>query len=256
MQNKYPLLKQINNDAYNALNISEKLVIAGPCSVENYESLLEEANFLLNNGIKYLRAGAYKPRTSVHDFQGLGYEGLQILKRVKDETGIKIVTEIPDSSLINEFDFVDIIQVGARNMQNFSLLKALGATNKPIILKRGFGNTIDEWLSAAEYIVSQGNKNIILCERGIKTFESATRNTLDISSVAIIKEYLNIPVIVDPSHAAGRTDIILPLSKASLAVGADGLIIEVHYDPIKSYSDSQQALSFESFKNLISELKL
>lgn len=256
MQNKYPLLKQINNDAFKSLNISNKLVIAGPCAVENYESLLNEAKFLLENNISYLRAGAYKPRTSVHDFQGLGYEGIEILRKVKNETGIKIVTEIPDASHIDEFDFVDIIQVGARNMQNFSLLKALGSTNKPIILKRGFGNTIDEWLCAAEYIVSEGNPNVILCERGIKTFETATRNTLDISSIAIIKEFLNIPVIADPSHSAGRTDIILPLSKASLAAGADGLIIEVHPDPSKSYSDSFQALDYDSFKNLLSQLKL
>lgn len=254
MQNKYPLLKQINNDAFKMLNISNKLIIAGPCAVEDYESLLKEANFLLENKIEYLRAGAFKPRTSVHDFQGLGQDGLSILKRIKEETGIKIVTEIPDATLINDFDFVDIIQVGARNMQNFSLLKALGATNKPIILKRGFGNTIDEWLSAAEYIVSEGNKNVILCERGIKTFENATRNTLDISSVAIAKTQLNIPVIVDPSHAAGRTDIIIPLSKASLAVGADGLIIEVHFDPANSYSDSVQSLNFEEFKSLLKEL--
>lgn len=256
MQNKYTLLKQIDYDAFKTLEVTNKLIIAGPCAVESYDSLLEVAKFLIANNIHYLRAGAFKPRTSVYDFQGLGIEGLAILKRIKEETGIKIVTEIPDLNLINEFDFVDIIQVGARNMQNFSLLKALGKINKPVILKRGFGNTIDEWLCAAEYIISGGNKNVILCERGIKTFETATRNTLDISSVAIIKAYFNIPVIVDPSHASGRTDIIAPLSKASIAAGADGLLIEVHSNPTLSLSDSFQALDFESFNKLISTLKL
>ena len=170
------------------------------------------------------------------------------------KTGIKIVTEITDSSYLNKYDFVDIIQIGARNMQNFSLLSELGKTKKPIILKRGFGNTLDEWLRAAEYIVAQGNPNIILCERGIKTFENSTRNTLDISSVALIKEYLNVPVIIDPSHSAGRADIIPALSKAGIAVGADGLIIEVHHNPKKSISDSQQALDYETFIKLINNI--
>lgn len=256
MQNKYPLLKNINNNALKALNIKERFIIAGPCAVEDYQSTLDIAKFLLKNNISFLRAGAFKPRTSVHDFQGLGLDGLEILKRVKEETGIKIVTEITDSSYLPHYDFVDIIQIGARNMQNFSLLSELGKTKKPIILKRGFGNTLDEWLRAAEYIVAQGNPNIILCERGIKTFENSTRNTLDISSVALIKEYLNVPVIIDPSHSAGRADIIPALSKASIAVGADGLIIEVHHNPKKSISDSQQALDYETFIKLLNELKL
>lgn len=254
MQNKYPLLKNINNNALKSLRIHEHLIIAGPCAVEDYQSTLEMAKFLLKNNIQFLRAGAFKPRTSVHDFQGLGLDGLEILKRVKEETGIKIVTEITDSSYLPHFDFVDIIQIGARNMQNFSLLSELGKTKKPIILKRGFGNTLDEWLRAAEYIVAQGNPNIILCERGIKTFENSTRNTLDISSVALIKEYLNVPVIIDPSHSAGRADIIPALSKAGIAVGADGLIIEVHHNPKKSISDSQQALDYETFIKLINNL--
>lgn len=256
MQNKYPLLKNINNNALKNLNTKEHLIIAGPCAVEDYQSTLDIAKFLLKNNITFLRAGAFKPRTSVHDFQGLGIEGLEILKRVKEETGIKIVTEITDSSYLPYYDFVDIIQIGARNMQNFSLLSELGKTKKPIILKRGFGNTLDEWLRAAEYIVAQGNPNIILCERGIKTFENSTRNTLDISSVALIKEYLNVPVIIDPSHSAGRADIIPALSKASIAVGADGLIIEVHHNPKKSISDSQQALDYETFIKLMNTLKL
>lgn len=254
MQNKYPLLKNINNNALKSLHINNKLIIAGPCAVEDYQSTLEIAKFLLKNNVKFLRAGAFKPRTSVHDFQGLGLEGLEILRKVKEETGIKIVTEITDSSYLNNYDFVDIIQIGARNMQNFSLLSELGKTKKPIILKRGFGNTLDEWLRAAEYIVAQGNPNIILCERGIKTFENSTRNTLDISSVALIKEYLNVPVIIDPSHSAGRADIIPALSKAGIAVGADGLIIEVHHNPKKSISDSQQALDYETFIKLINNI--
>lgn len=254
MQNKYPLLKNINYNALKSLKIHNKLIIAGPCAVEDYQSTLDVAKFLLKNNIQFLRAGAFKPRTSVHDFQGLGLEGLEILKRIKEETGIKIVTEITDSSYLSHYDFVDIIQIGARNMQNFSLLSELGKTKKPIILKRGFGNTLDEWLRAAEYIVAQGNPNIILCERGIKTFENSTRNTLDISSVALIKEYLNVPVIVDPSHSAGRADIIPALSKAGIAVGADGLIIEVHHNPKKSISDSQQALDYETFIKLINNL--
>lgn len=254
MQNNYPLLKNINNNAFKTLGIKDLLVIAGPCAVENYQQILEVANFLIDNNVYYLRAGAFKPRTSVHDFQGLGLDGLEILKKVKAETGIKIVTEITDSSYLSHYDFVDIIQVGARNMQNFSLLSELGKTKKPIILKRGFGNTLDEWLRAAEYIVAQGNPNVILCERGIKTFENSTRNTLDISSVALIKEYLNIPVIVDPSHSAGRADIIPALSKASIAVGANGLIIEVHPNPKKSISDSSQALDFTTFKKVLKDI--
>lgn len=256
MQNNYPLLKNINNNALKALNIKDLLIIAGPCAVEDYQKTLDVANFLLSHNIKFLRAGAFKPRTSVHDFQGLGLEGLEILKKVKEETGIKIVTEITDSSYLKYYDFVDIIQIGARNMQNFSLLSEIGKTKKPVILKRGFGNTLDEWLRAAEYIMAQGNPNIILCERGIKTFENSTRNTLDISSVALIKEYLNVPVIVDPSHSAGRADIIPALSKASIAVGANGLIIEVHQNPKKSISDSQQALDFNTFTKLLNDIKL
>lgn len=256
MQNKYPLLKNINNNAFKTLKVTDHLIIAGPCAVENYHQVLDTAKFLLANNIHYLRAGAFKPRTSVHDFQGLGLEGLEILKKVKEETGIRIVTEITDSSYLSSYEFVDIIQIGARNMQNFSLLSELGKTKKPIILKRGFGNTLDEWLRAAEYIVAQGNPNIILCERGIKTFENSTRNTLDISSVALIKEYLNVPVIVDPSHSSGRADIIPALSKASIAVGADGLIIEVHPNPKKSISDSQQAIDYDTFKKILNTIKL
>lgn len=229
-------------------------VIAGPCSVETEEQVISIAKDVKKAGARLLRGGAFKPRTSPYSFQGLGEQGLEILKTAKKETGLPIVTELMDIRQLQYFDDVDVIQIGARNMQNFSLLSELGKTKKPIILKRGFGNTLDEWLRAAEYIVAQGNPNIILCERGIKTFENSTRNTLDISSVALIKEYLNVPVIIDPSHSAGRADIIPALSKAGIAVGADGLIIEVHHNPKKSISDSQQALDYETFIKLINNI--
>lgn len=230
-------------------------LIAGPCAVEDEQSLLHYVNFIQSLGINYLRAGVFKPRTSPYDFQGLGYEGLEILKRVKNKTKIKIVTEIVSASDLNNYEgIVDIVQIGARNMQNFELLKAIGKTKKPVILKRGFGNTIEEWLGAAEYILSAGNPNVIFCERGIKTFENLTRNTLDLSSVAILKKITSLPVIVDPSHATGRGDIIIPLSLASIAAGSDGLLIEIHHDPIHALSDGPQALIFEQVKTLIKQI--
>lgn len=236
---------------------NEFLVIAGPCSVESEEKTLKIAKFLLDNNIKYLRAGAYKPRTSPYTFQGLELEGLEILKRVKKATGIKVVVEIMDISLVPYYvENVDIIQVGARNMQNFPLLKALGKTNKPILLKRGFGSTINEWLFAAEYILNEGNDKVILCERGIKTFETMTRNTLDISSVPIIKGISKIPVLVDPSHSSGRGDLIIPLSKAAIAVGSDGIMVEVHDIPESSISDKDETIDFETFKTLLKEIKV
>ena len=235
---------------------NEFLIIAGPCSVENEEITTKIARFLLENNIEYLRAGAFKPRTSPYTFQGLEMKGLEILRRVKEETGIKTVVEIMDANLLDYYiEHVDIIQVGARNMQNFSLLKALGKTNKPILLKRGFGSSINEWLFAAEYILNEGNNNIILCERGIKTFETMTRNTLDISSVPIVKGITKIPVLVDPSHSSGRRDLILPLSRAAIAVGADGIMVEVHCDPNKAKSDQDETIDFETFKQLKEELK-
>lgn len=245
-----PVLKNLG------LNEHEPLIIAGPCAVESYESLIKTARSLKELGIKYLRAGAFKPRTSIYDFQGLQKEGLAILKQVKKETGLKIVTEIPSVEYLEQFiEEVDIIQVGARNMQNFPLLLALGKIDKPVMLKRGFGNTLEEWLCAAEYILAGGNNNLILCERGIKTFENATRNTLDLASVAIIKQTTKIPVIVDPSHACGRSDIVIPLAKAGLAAGADGLLIEVHYNPLQALSDSAQAITTQQCKSLLETIK-
>ncbi len=230
-------------------------VIAGPCAVEDEETMMKTALFLKSLGINYLRAGAYKPRTSPYTFQGLEKQGLELLKNVKEKTKIKIVTEIVDSKDITLYqEIVDIIQVGARNMQNFSLLKALGKINKPILLKRSFGATIEEWLYACEYLFNEGNEQIILCERGIKTFETMTRNTLDISSVPLIKGISKIPVFVDPSHSSGRSDIIIPLAKAALAVGADGLMVEVHPKPECSLSDKDETINFADFKRLISEI--
>lgn len=230
-------------------------IIAGPCAVENYETTLEIANFLLKKGITFLRAGAYKPRTSPYDFQGLGDEGIEILIKIKKETGIKIVTEINSVTQIPYFvENVDIIQIGARNMQNFELLKALGKTDKPIILKRGFGCTIDEWLGAAEYILSAGNPNVILCERGIKSFDTTLRNLLDLGSVAYLKQKIKLPIIVDPSHAAGNSEIVPALALAGIAAGADGLLIETHTNPHNALSDGQQSLNLSEFNDLLISL--
>ena len=235
---------------------SEFLIIAGPCSVESEDQLMEMANFLLENNVKYMRAGAFKPRTNPHTFQGFGNAGLEILKKVKNKTGIKIVTEIIDKNDIPYYvENVDIIQVGARNMQNFPLLKALGKTNVPILLKRGFGATVEELLYAAEYILAEGNNKVILCERGIKTFETSTRTTLDISSVPVINNITKLPVIVDPSHSAGRSDIVRPLARAAVAVGSSGLIVEVHNDPTEALSDGEESISFEEFKRLLNDVR-
>lgn len=244
---------------YNAtpfIKENEFLVIAGPCAVENEENLVNTAKFLLANGVKYMRAGAFKPRTSPYSFQGLKEEGLEILKRVREKTGIKVVVEIMEERLIPYYEeYVDIIQVGARNMQNFPLLKALGKTKKPVLLKRGFGSTIEDWLYACEYILNEGNTNVILCERGIRTFETMTRNTLDISCVPVIKGITKIPVIVDPSHSSGRSDLILPLSKAAIAVGADGVMIEIHDNPDEAMSDKDETIDFKTFEKVLESLR-
>lgn len=257
MTNNHPLIDNLNSNLLEKLGLehNEKLIIAGPCAVENYEQMKQVCDELVKNNIHFLRAGAFKPRTSPYDFQGLGLEGLNILKQIKNEYNLKIVSEIPSSELIPAFlDTVDIFQVGARNMQNFALLKALSKINKPIILKRGFGNTLDEWLAAAEYLLVGGNEQIILCERGIRTFETNTRNTLDLGSVITIKQNYHLPIIVDPSHASGKASHVLPLSNASLVAGADGLMIEIHPHPKDAKSDSLQALSFNEFDNLITNL--
>ncbi|WP_312641759.1 3-deoxy-7-phosphoheptulonate synthase [Hydrogenoanaerobacterium sp.] len=230
-------------------------VIAGPCSVETRDQIKSVASDVQASGAGLLRGGAFKPRTSPYAFQGLRAEGIEFLLDAKKETGMPIVTEIMSAAHIELFKDVDIIQVGARNMQNFELLKALGTLNKPILLKRGLANTIEEFLMSAEYIMAGGNENIILCERGIRTFETATRNTLDISAIPLLKELSHLPVVVDPSHAAGITSLVEPLSKAAIAAGADGLIIEVHNDPKHALSDGAQSLTPAQFDHVMMSIK-
>ena len=234
----------------------EKLIIAGPCAIESYDQLLETARFIKSKGAKILRGGAYKPRTSPFAFQGMRKEGLEILKAVKKEVGIMAVTEaIDEKSLSEVYEVSDMIQIGSRNMQNFSLLVEAGKQDKPILLKRGMSATIKEWIHAAEYIAKQGNTKIIMCERGIRTFNDYTRNTMDIAAIPIIKQETGLKVIADPSHGTGKRNLILPMSLASLAAGADGLIIEVHPQPDDALSDGDQSLNFEEFSNLISVIK-
>ena len=231
-------------------------VIAGPCSVETQEQVTDIAKSIKLGGASMLRGGAFKPRTSPYSFQGLKEVGLEYLKGAKKETGLPIVTEIMSPYMIERFvEDVDLIQVGARNMQNFELLKELGKTNKPILLKRGLAATIEEWLMAAEYIMSEGNENVILCERGIRTFETYTRNTLDVSAIPAVKKLSHLPVVVDPSHAAGMWWMVEPLAKAAVAVGADGLIIEVHNDPEAAWCDGAQSLKPDRFAKLMGDLR-
>ncbi|AYD40454.1 3-deoxy-7-phosphoheptulonate synthase [Clostridium fermenticellae] len=230
-------------------------VMAGPCSVESEDQIVEIAKSVKESGASFLRGGAFKPRTSPYSFQGLRESGLDLLKIAKEETGLPIVTEIMSTDMIDRFvQDVDIIQVGARNMQNFELLKELGKTKKPILLKRGLSATIEELLMSAEYIMAGGNENVILCERGIRTFENYTRNTLDLSAIPAIKKLSHLPIIVDPSHAAGLWWMVEPLAKAAVAVGADGLIIEVHNDPENAKCDGQQSIKPERFDKLMKDL--
>lgn len=232
-------------------------LIAGPCSVETEAQITSIAKEVKEIGAGFLRGGAFKPRTSPYSFQGLEAEGLELLKIARKETGLPIVTEIMSTSMIEKFmDDVDVIQVGARNMQNFDLLKELGKIDKPILLKRGLSATIEELLMSAEYIMAGGNERVILCERGIRTFENYTRNTLDLSAIPAIKKLSHLPVIVDPSHAAGKSWMVDPLSKAAIAVGADGLIIEVHNDPANALCDGNQSITPESYAKLVEELKV
>ena len=231
-------------------------IMAGPCSVESEEQIIEIAKSIKKSGANFLRGGAFKPRTSPYSFQGLELEGLELLKIAKRETGLPIVTEIMSPKYIDEFvNNVDVIQVGTRNMQNFDLLKEFGKTNKPILLKRGLSATIEEWLMSAEYIMAGGNENIILCERGIRTYETYTRNTLDLSAIPVIKKLSHLPVIVDPSHASGYWYLVEPLAKAAIAVGADGLMIEVHNNPQCALSDGQQSLMPELFDKVMKKVK-
>lgn len=232
-------------------------IMAGPCSVESEEQIIEIAKSVKESGANFLRGGAFKPRTSPYSFQGLELDGLRLLKRAKEETGLSIVTEIMSTDYIDEFvRDVDLIQVGARNMQNFDLLKQLGKTNKPILLKRGLSSTIEEWLMSAEYIMAGGNENVILCERGIRTYEGYTRNTLDLSAIPVIKKLSHLPVIVDPSHASGYWYLVEPLAKAAIAAGADGLMIEVHNDPQHALSDGQQSVKPELFNTIMQKVKV
>ncbi len=230
-------------------------VVAGPCSVESEEQIIHLAEKARSSGASFLRGGAFKPRTSPYAFQGLKAEGLTYLKKAKEKTGLPVVSEITNPFHIDLFmEYVDIIQVGARNMQNFELLKELGKVAKPILLKRGFANTVEELLMSAEYIINGGNNDVILCERGIRTFETATRNTLDVSAIPVLKARSHLPVMADPSHAAGAAWLVEPLAKAAIAAGADGLIIEVHNDPKHALSDGQQSLTPEAFDELMKKL--
>lgn len=230
-------------------------IMAGPCSVESEEQLMSIARGVKALGAHILRGGAYKPRTSPYSFQGLGEEGLKILKKAKEETGMPIVTEVMCTEIFDVVEaYADILQIGARNMQNFPLLRRAGKSNKPILLKRGMSATIEELLMSAEYIMAEGNTKVILCERGIRTFETYTRNTLDISAVPAIKALSHLPIIVDPSHASGRWAMITPLSKAAVAIGTDGLMIEVHNDPENALSDGAQSLKPEKFEQLMKEI--
>ena len=231
-------------------------LIAGPCSVESYEQVLGIAKSVKAAGANMLRGGAFKPRTSPYSFQGLGLEGLDILCAVKEETGLPIVTELMSPDHLDVFnEKVDLIQIGARNMQNFELLKQLGQLDRPILLKRGLNATYEEWIMSAEYIMAAGNENVILCERGIRTFETYTRNTLDLSAVCVLKERTHLPVIVDPSHATGVRSYVEPLAKAAVACGADGLMIEVHNDPAHALSDGPQSLTFEQFDSVMEHIR-
>lgn len=235
----------------------EFIVMAGPCSVENEEQLMESAYIAKKGGAHILRGGAFKPRTSPYSFQGLEEEGLKLLKKAREKTGMPVVTEVlntTDVDLVEEYG--DILQIGARNIQNFALLKKVGHSRKPVLLKRGMMTTIEELLMSAEYIISSGNDKVILCERGIRTFETATRNTLDISAVPVLKELTHLPITVDPSHAAGHWKYVIPLARSAVAVGADGLLIEVHPEPEKAFSDGIQSLKPEKFYQLMDEVRI
>lgn len=235
---------------------NEVILMAGPCAVESREQLLETAEIVKKAGARILRGGAFKPRTSPYSFQGLGEKGLEILAEAREKTGLPVITEVVGTDTVDVVaEYADILQIGARNMQNFPLLKAVGRIDKPVMLKRGLSATIEEWLNAAEYIMNEGNFNVILCERGIRTFENMTRNTLDLSSVPIVKHLSHLPVIVDPSHAAGNWRWVMPLARGAVAVGADGLMIEVHPNPKEALSDGPQSLNPENLAILSRELK-
>ena len=234
----------------------EFVVMAGPCSVESEKQIIETAQFVSRHGAKFLRGGAFKPRTSPYDFQGMEREGLKLLQKAKHETGIGVITEVmSDRDVEMVAEYADILQIGARNMQNFALLKALGKANRPVMLKRGLSSTIKELLMSAEYVVAHGNPSVILCERGIRTFETATRNTCDITSVPVLNELSHLPVVLDPRHATGKRSLVPALSRAGVAIGADGLIVEAHPCPEKAVSDGAQSLSFPQFAEMMESLQ-
>lgn len=238
------------------IGTNQIIVIAGPCAIESETQIIETAKAVKKAGAKMLRGGAFKPRTSPYSFQGMGEEGLKLLAKARKITGLPIVTEVMDTAEVPLIaDYADMVQIGTRNMQNFDLLRAVGKVNKPVLLKRGLSATLKEFLMAAEYIMSEGNHNVILCERGIRTFCTHTRNTLDLNIVPVLKKETHLPVIVDPSHGTGRYDLVSPMSKAAVACGADGLIIEVHPNPEEATSDGDQSLTPNSFSKLMSELK-
>jgi 3-deoxy-7-phosphoheptulonate synthase len=231
-------------------------IIAGPCSVENEAMILRTAEFMMENGVRLMRAGAFKPRTSPYSFQGMGLEGLKILDKARQKTGIGIVTELMDTDNADAVEQAsDILQIGTRNMQNFSLLKRVGKARKPVLLKRGMSATLEEWLMSAEYVMAGGNYNVILCERGIRSFSDHSRNTLDLSVIPPAKKLSHLPILVDPSHGTGRREYVPAMALASLAAGADGLLIEVHPDPDHAASDGAQSLDFAAFKKLLAQLK-
>lgn len=239
-----------------AIGNGHRAVIAGPCSVESEDQIIQAAELAKKYGANLLRGGAYKPRTSPYSFQGLGIEGLKLLQKAKQVTGLPIVTEVMEVNEVETVaEYADVLQIGTRNMQNFRLLKAVGKINKPILLKRGMAATLQEFLMSAEYILSEGNYNVILCERGIRTFVEYTRNTLDLNIIPAIKKLSHLPVIVDPSHGTGRSDFVIPLSLAAIAAGADGLIVEMHPNPSKSISDADQTISPQQFMELMKKIK-
>ncbi|NMA96203.1 MAG: 3-deoxy-7-phosphoheptulonate synthase [Clostridiales bacterium] len=231
-------------------------LIAGPCAVEDRDQILEVAEYLKNCGVGFIRGGAYKPRTSPYSFQGLEEEGFKLLAEARERTGLLVVSEVISTEFLDEAArYVDIIQIGARNMQNFQLLREVGRVKKPVILKRGLSSTVEEWLNAAEYIINEGNYDVILCERGIRTFETYTRNTLDLSAVPLVKEISHLPIIVDPSHGTGKANLVTSMSRAAIAAGADGLMVEVHPNPKAALSDGPQSLDFPKFSSLLDEVK-
>lgn len=248
-----PSIVQVGNVAIGGDNL---VIMSGPCAVESKEQVLETAFAIKKAGAQILRGGAYKPRTSPYSFQGLEEEGLKYMKEAREATGLSVVCEVTSLAAIDSaVKYVDMLQIGARNMQNFYLLKEAGKTGLPILLKRGLSATIDEWLNASEYIMAEGNPNVVLCERGIRTYETTTRNTLDISAVPVIKEKSHLPIIVDPSHATGVRQYVKPLAKAAVAAGCDGLMIETHPNPAIALSDGPQSLTFPQFEELCNELR-